>query len=134
MNSETVEVNLSSNNTLRVVKPHETADDYSNGGGSGGGGGNMLEVRVAKLEANVEDIKANLAVARADISAVRDTCSNTSRDVAVILQKQIDIDDKISNKPSLGEMKSAISSAINKQIIWTVATGIGILGLAKFMF
>lgn len=102
--------------------------------GGRGGGGDMLEVRVAKLEANVEDIKANLAVARADVSAVRDTCADIDRDVAVILQKQVDIDEKLSKKPSLSEMNSAISSAVNKQIAWTVGTGLAILGLAKFMF
>ncbi|CNI05772.1 hypothetical protein [Yersinia pekkanenii] len=107
-------------------------DFPQHGGGDGGSG--MLEVRIVKLEANVEDIKANLAVARVDISSVRDTCANTSRDVAVLLQKQIDIDNKLSQKPSLSEMNSSISSAINKQIAWTVGTGLAILGLAKFIF
>ncbi|EHM0711554.1 hypothetical protein JDT53_20875 [Escherichia coli] len=94
----------------------------------------MLETRVAKLEANVEDIKANLAEARADIRDLRTDMSKTSRDVAVILQKQLDIDEKLAKKPSLSEMQSAISSAVNKQIAWTVGTGLAILGLAKFMF
>lgn len=113
----------------RTLEPH--TNDY---GGGNGGGDNMLEARVAKLEANVEDIKANLAEARADIRDLRNAVADTKRDVAVILQKQVDIDDKLSKKPSLGEVNSAISSAVNKQIAWTVATGLAILGLAKFMF
>lgn len=59
----------------------------------------MLEVRVAKLESNVEDIKANLSEARVDIRDLRNTSSGTSRDVAVILQKQLDIDEKLSKNP-----------------------------------
>ena len=102
--------------------------------GGDGGGDDMLEARVAKLEANVEDIKANLAEARADIRDLRNAFSDTKRDVAVILQKQVDIDEKLSKKPSLSEVNSAISSAVNKQIAWTVATGLAILGLAKFLF
>lgn len=106
--------------------------------GGSGGGGNMLEVRVAKLEANVEDIKANLAEARSDIRDLRNSSADTKRDVAVILQKQVDIDEKLSKKPSLSEMNSAISSAVNKQIIWTVATMLAISGIsmtvAKLIF
>ncbi|EPW0180487.1 hypothetical protein ACXWHM_002274 [Enterobacter hormaechei] len=112
----------------RTLEPH-TKDDGGNGGGD-----DMLEARVAKLEANVEDIKANLAEARADIRDLRNAVADTKRDVAVILQKQVDIDDKLSKKPSLSEVNSAISSAVNKQIAWTVATGLAILGLAKFIF
>ena len=94
----------------------------------------MLDARVAKLEANVEDIKTNLAEMRADIRDLRNALSDTRRDVAVILQKQIDIDEKLSKKPSLSEVNSAISSGVNIQIAWTVATGLAFLGLAKFMF
>ncbi|EAM2888737.1 hypothetical protein C5V99_08605 [Salmonella enterica] len=98
----------------------------------------MLEVRVAKLESNVEDIKANLSEARADIRDLRNISSETSRDVAVILQKQIDIDEKLSKKPSISDMDRAISSAANKQIIWTVSFMIGIAGfsmaVAKLIF
>lgn len=112
----------------------EPKDPHTTSNSGGGGGDGMLETRVAKLEANVEDIKANLAEARADIRDLRTDMSKTSRDVAVILQKQLDIDEKLAKKPSLSEMQSAISSAVNKQIAWTVGTGLAILGLAKFMF
>ncbi len=87
-------------------------------------------LRVAKLEANVEDIKANLAEARADIRELRKTSADTSRDVAVILQKQIDIDEKLSKKPSISEMNSSIISAVNKQILWTIFTAIAIAGIS----
>lgn len=114
-------------------KPH---NDSKNGDGNGGGD-DML-VRIAKLEANVEDIKANLSEARADIRELRKNSADTSRDVAVILQKQIDIDEKLSKKPSISEMSSAITSAVNKQIVWTILTAIGIAGIsltaARLMF
>ncbi|HGE8163232.1 TPA: hypothetical protein ACGD1P_003388 [Salmonella enterica] len=55
--------------------------DFPKHGGGGSGGGEMLEVRVAKLESNVEDIKANLSEARVDIRDLRNTSSGTSRDV-----------------------------------------------------
>lgn len=104
--------------------------DFPKHGGGGSGGGEMLEVRVAKLESNVEDIKANLSEARADIRDLRNMSSSTCRDVAVILQKQIDIDEKLSKKPSISDMSASISTAANKQIIWTVSVMIGISGLA----
>jgi hypothetical protein len=64
----------------------------------GGGGGDMLEVRVAKLEADVENIKTNLSEARTDIRELTKNSSATKTDVSTILQKLIDIDDKLSNK------------------------------------
>ncbi|WP_255986258.1 MULTISPECIES: hypothetical protein [Klebsiella pneumoniae complex] len=115
-------------------QPHY--EDHHGGGGDGGDG--MLEVRVAKLEANVEDIKANIAEVRADVRDLRNSSAETRRDVAVILQKQVDIDEKLSKKPSISEMNNAISSAVNKQIIWTVATMLAISGIsmtvAKLIF
>ncbi|WP_346827260.1 hypothetical protein [Serratia inhibens] len=73
MKQETVEVRLSSNNTLKVVKPHETADDYGHGGGGGTGGGDMLQ-RIKDLEKDMHGIKTDIAVmksnyaTRADVS------------------------------------------------------------------
>ncbi|MGU9865418.1 hypothetical protein [Kluyvera ascorbata] len=112
----------------------QSLEPHTKDHGGNGGGDDMLEARVAKLEANVEDIKANLAEARSDIRDLRNAVADTKRDIAVILQKQVDIDDKLSKKPSVSEVNSAISSAANKQIAWTVATGLAILGLAKFIF
>lgn len=112
-----------------AIPPHT----ISHGDGNGGGG-DMLEARVAKLEANVEDIKSSVAELKADFRDLRNTSASTSRDVAVILQKQIDIDASLSKKPSVSDMNTAISAAVNKQIMWTVATGLAILGLAKFIF
>ncbi|WP_246856847.1 hypothetical protein [Brenneria corticis] len=95
----------------------------------GGGGDDMLEARVAKLEANVEDIKTNLAEARVDIRDLRKTSAEAARDVAVILQKQVDMDEKLSKKPSTSEMTTAITSAINRQIVWMIVTVLSIAGL-----
>lgn len=65
MKQETVEVRLSSNNTLKVVKPHETADDYGHGGGGGAGGDDMLE-RVKKLEGQVLTLVTDIAVIKSN--------------------------------------------------------------------
>ncbi|WP_228726158.1 hypothetical protein [Klebsiella pneumoniae] len=119
--------------SIKISDGRSSTDSTSFNGGNGGGG-NVIEARVAKLESDVENIKTNLAEARADIRDLRTSLDKTNRDVAVILQKQIDIDDKLSKKPSLSEVQNAISSAVNKQIAWTVGTGIALLGLAKYMF
>lgn len=103
--------------------------------GSGGGGdGHMLGVQVARLQSDVENIKTSLSETRSDVARLRDTSADTSRDVAVILQKVVDIDDKLSKKPSKGEVETLISSAVNKQILWTIGTGFALLGIAKYIF
>ncbi|HDV4565388.1 TPA: hypothetical protein RIN83_004490 [Escherichia coli] len=94
----------------------------------------MLEARVARLEADVENIKTNLSEARSDISRLRDISADTSRDVAVVLQKIVDVDEKLSKKPSKSEVQALISSAVNKQILWTIGTGFALLGIAKYIF
>lgn len=88
----------------RDTSPHYNDHD----GGDGGGG--MLEVRVAKLEANVEDIKANLAEARSDIRGLVSTTSATKTDVSTILQKLVDIDEKLTNKAGKDFVDSKVSS------------------------
>ncbi|ENR0238242.1 TPA: hypothetical protein QHK49_000384 [Klebsiella aerogenes] len=87
-------------------QPHY--EDHHVGGGDGGSG--MLEVRVAKLEANVEDIKANLAEARSDIRGLVSTTSATKTDVSTILQKLVDIDEKLTNKAGKDFVDSKVSS------------------------
>lgn len=76
---------------------HTSSHNREHDGGNGGGG-NMLEVRVAKLEADVENIKINLSEARADIREITKNSSSIRTDVSTILQKLVDIDEKISNK------------------------------------
>ncbi|MFP7606999.1 hypothetical protein [Serratia quinivorans] len=97
-------------------------------------GGNNMETRVAILEADVGHIKTDIAKLKDDLSKTKDDISDIKRDVAVILQKMVDIDKDLSKKPSSSEMTSAITSATNKQIIWTIGIAMAILGLAKFMF
>ncbi|EOA7112172.1 TPA: hypothetical protein ACYTKB_003941 [Escherichia coli] len=77
-------------------------DDRNNhrNGGSDGGGNGMLEVRVAKLEADVENIKINLAETRADVRELTKITSSIKTDVSTILQKLVDIDEKLSHKAS----------------------------------
>lgn len=113
---------------FKFPEHHKNNDKQQHG--SGNGGGDDMLVRIAKLEANVEDIKANLAEARADIRDLRKTSADTSRDVAVILQKQVDVDEKLSKKPSVSEMNTSITSAVNRQIVWTIFTAIAIAGLS----
>jgi len=74
--------------------------------GSGNGGGDdMLEIRVAKLEADVENIKVNLAEAREDIRELTKTTSATKTDVSVLLQKTTEIDAALAKRPTADSMK-----------------------------
>lgn len=73
MSHDTVEARLSASNTLKVVKPHETADDYdtvTHGGGNGGGDG-MLQ-RVKDLEKDVQQMKTDIAVMRSNYATKSD--------------------------------------------------------------
>lgn len=49
MNHESIEVNLSAKNTLKVVKPHETADDYDTIKRGGNGGVEIWKVGLQDL-------------------------------------------------------------------------------------
>lgn len=73
MSTETVEARLSSNNTLRVVKEHETADDYETHrhGGGNGGGDDMLQ-RIKDLEKDMGVIKTDLAVMKSNYATKSD--------------------------------------------------------------
>lgn len=71
MIQESVEVKLSAKNTLKVVKPHETADDYDTvKHGGGNGGGDDMQSRVARLESDVEYIKRDISEMKSDIKAI----------------------------------------------------------------
>lgn len=103
-----------SNNTVTQLRPnqdisrqighHFTDDAYSRHSG-GNGGGNMLEARVAKLEADVENIKTNLAEARADIRELNKNYASIKTDVSVLLQKTVEIDTALSKKPTADSLK-----------------------------
>lgn len=73
MNQESIEVNLSAKNTLKVVKPHETADDYdtTRHGGGNGGGDNMLE-RVKKLEDQMASLVTDVAIIKSNYATKAD--------------------------------------------------------------
>ncbi len=98
------------------------------------GGGDNMETRLSVLEAEVSHIKTDVADIKSDLKKMQTENSNLSRDVAVILQKVVDIDSNISKKPSSSEMIAAIASATNKQIIWTLGIAMAILGFAKYIF
>ncbi|HHL0178381.1 hypothetical protein [Klebsiella pneumoniae] len=93
-------------------------------GSSGGGGDDMLEARVAKLEADVENIKTNLAEARVDIRELVGTSSTTKTDVSTILQKLVDIDEKIGSKAE----KDFVDSQVSGLKVWML--GILLLSIA----
>ncbi|MBN3986795.1 hypothetical protein H3H16_14365 [Serratia marcescens] len=93
-------------------------------GGGNGGGNDMLEARVAKLEADVENIKVNLAEARSDIRDLKTITAGTNKDVGVVLQKLVDIDEKLSNKAG----KDFVDSKVGGIKIWML--GILLLSVA----
>ncbi|WP_312217223.1 hypothetical protein [Pantoea vagans] len=70
---DTVDARLRASNTLKVVKPHETADDYHNSkhGGGNGGGGDMLQ-RLKDLEKDVQSMKTDIAVMRSNYATKTD--------------------------------------------------------------
>ncbi|WNT08953.1 hypothetical protein [Citrobacter freundii] len=103
---------------------NERTFDEKFGGGKGGGGGNMLEARVAKLEADVENIKTNLSEARLDIRGLVSTSSATKTDVSTILQKLVDIDEKITGKAG----KDFVNSQVSALKVWML--GILLLSIA----
>lgn len=99
MNSDDRVVQLRPNQDVsKTDGQSQDVDTYYRNGGGNGGGDDMLEVRVAKLEADVENIKINLSEARLDIRELTKNSSSTKTDVSTILQKLVDIDDKLSNK------------------------------------
>lgn len=116
--------------TSRLVTSSSTSDTSS----KSSDGGNDMEKRIAILEAEVAHIKSGVADLKDDAKKIRDDVAATSRDMAVVLQKLVDIDGNLSKKASTAEMSSAISSAANKQIAWTIATAFAILGVAKYIF
>ncbi|MBF4186953.1 hypothetical protein I1S38_21545 [Serratia ureilytica] len=83
----------------------------------GGGGGDMLEPRVAKLEADVEHIKINMSEVRADVREIKASASDTQRDVAVILQKLVDIDSSLTKRPTA----DAMESKFNGMKLWFIS-------------
>lgn len=105
---------------------HHSKNPHYTEGGDGGddGGGGMFEARVAKLEADVENIKINLAEARTDIRELTKNSASMRTDVSTILQKLVDIDDKISNKAG----KDFVETKVGDLKVWML--GILLLSIA----
>ncbi|MDW5499765.1 hypothetical protein R6Y99_08175 [Pseudomonas lundensis] len=134
---------MTSSGPIIVSHPHLSASDalekiqslYTQGGeGSTSDGGDNMNKRLAILESDVSHIKNDLATLKEDARKTNSVMADVKTDVAVILQKLVDIDKDLSKKPSSSEVTSAIVSATNKQIIWTIGIAMAILGLAKFLF
>lgn len=108
-----------------ATNPHNLFKD----GGSSGGGDDMLEARVAKLEADVENIKTNLAETRMDVRELTKSTSSIRTDVSTMLQKLVDIDEKLSSKVSkdfvevkIGNLKSWMLGILLLSIAMPVIT------------
>lgn len=108
----------------RIEQSHSVPHNSFNEGSGGGGGGNMIEARVAKLEADVENIKVNLSEARADIRELTNNSASTRTDVSTILQKLVDIDEKITGKAG----KDFVDSQVSGLKVWML--GILLLSIA----
>ncbi|AKL09765.1 hypothetical protein AB184_30755 [Klebsiella oxytoca] len=99
-----------------------------------GDGGDDMDTRIALLESDVARIKGDISDIKTNNQKLSSDTADIKKDVAVILQKMVDIDEKLSKKPSNSEMSTAITSAVNRQIMWTIVTALGVLGLARWIF
>ncbi|KMV90422.1 hypothetical protein HMPREF9693_05454 [Klebsiella oxytoca 10-5249] len=97
-------------------------------------GGDNMETRIALLESDVARIKGDISEIKAGTQKLSSDTADVKKDVAVILHKIVDIDEKLSKKPSNSEMTTAITSAVNRQIMWTIVTALAVLGLARWIF
>ncbi|HIA5714224.1 TPA: hypothetical protein ACWQQG_000986 [Yersinia enterocolitica] len=111
-------------NDGNLVEPFSSGDHTLSHDGGNGGGNDMIEARVAKLEADVENIKINLSEARSDIRDLKITAAETGKDVGIILQKLVDIDEKVSNKAG----KDFVNSKTGEIKVWML--GILLLSIA----
>lgn len=108
---------------LPAGRYHENNASFEHDGGNGGGG-NMLEARVAKLEADVENIKVNLSEARMDIRELTKSSASIKTDISTVLQKLKDIDEKLSTKAS----KDFVDSKAGEIKVWML--GLLLLSIA----
>lgn len=108
----------------RVANEEFNVHNLNNGYGGGNGGGDDMHARVAKLEADVENIKVNLSEARSDIRELISTASTTKTDVSTILQKLVVIDEKINGKAG----KDFVDSQVSSLKVWML--GILLLSIA----
>lgn len=108
---------------LPAGRYNENNASFEHDGGNGGGG-NMLEARVAKLEADVENIKVNLSEARMDIRELTKNSASIKTDISTALQKLKDIDEKLSTKAS----KDFVDSKAGDIKVWML--GLLLLSIA----
>ncbi len=105
----------------------ESADDNHHNdehGGGNGGGGSMLEARVAKLEADIEYIKRDIADIKIEQRTITANTSTSSSDIKVVLQKLVDIDTSLTSKAS----KDFVESVVSGMKVWML--GILLLSIA----
>ncbi|PHM60616.1 hypothetical protein Xsto_03815 [Xenorhabdus stockiae] len=71
--------------------------------GNGGGGGDM-EARVAKLESDVEHIKATMSDMKSDLKTITSDVGIVKTDVALILQKMDNISSSVESKANTADV------------------------------
>lgn len=88
------------------LEHHPKNPHYTEGSGGGNdGGGGMFEARVAKLEADVDNIKTNFAETREDIRELTKNYASLKADTSVLLQKATEIDAALAKRPTADSMK-----------------------------
>ncbi|ENY2280707.1 hypothetical protein [Salmonella enterica] len=95
-------------------------------GGKGGGGGNMLEARVAKLEADISYIRRDIDELKIDVKSI-------SQNMTIALERLESIKTSLDKKPSTDTVDKKISDA-KLAVLLGVPTLIGIMtGLYKLV-
>lgn len=93
-----------------------------------------MEKRVAVVETEVAYIKSGVAELQIASKELSVNMADSRKDIAVILQKMVDVERYLSKKPDSNEMSAAITLAVNKQIVWTIVTASAVLGIARWIF
>lgn len=84
---------------------------YTWHGGGGDGGDGMIEARVAKLESDVEHIKADVSELKLTMLKVEGTVGSIDKSLAVLVEKFSGLKESVDKKPSSDSMDKKISDA-----------------------
>lgn len=99
---------------------------YTWHGGGGDGGASMIEVRVAKLEADVEHIKTDVSELKLTMLKVEGTVGSIDKNLAVLIEKFTGLQESVDKKPSSDAMDKKISDAkLSITLGGTAIIGIG---------
>lgn len=93
-----------------------------------------LSARVAKLESDVEYIKRDVSELRTDVRNANISLTSLDNTTRLIQQDLAGMKSQLNTMVTTDALKSAISSAINKQILWTITALFAALGVARWLF